>query len=163
MNQDNANWFSAFFSGQGGRQLWPSCGIYSYGHVCKPGVAYILRCGDLYKIGYSGLGCGLKTLNGRINSISASLQIPFAFEHAVWANCGRGLEAFLHGRYSKFRFEVRYQLNIGLNKSQEIFRLSADDYAWILALKTHNDTAVTHFNSIADLSQFLAARQEVSP
>lgn len=159
MTQENTDLHDIFSAIFGGIRVepWPTCGIYGYGHACRPGVAYILRCGDLYKIGYSSLGSGVKTLEGRINFISVNLQIPFVFEHAIWANCGRGLEAYLHKRYSKFRFAVQYQRNLGINESQEIFRLGANDLAWILGLETYNNGAVTHFGSLAEIQQFVTS------
>lgn len=147
--------FSVLFGSTfGSKKPLDSCHIYAEGrHTCSAGFVYIARSGDLYKVGYSSLVRGASTLSGRIDWIAKHLGIPFVFEHGLWANCGRGLEQYLHRRYAKLLFRVAYQAGAN-SESKEIFRLASEDFVFIQTMKSFNGNEVSHFENLDAVQRF---------
>lgn len=105
----------------------PTCGAYH--EKCKPGFVYLIRYGDLCKIGYTGKLEGVIHRRTHINrqfNISGG-EILTVFE----SNCGRGFEKHIH------------QLLRGVWVRNEFYRITDNELNIIRQVTLFNGGQVT--------------------
>lgn len=99
--------------------------------LCKPGFVYIVKFGDLYKIGSTNGARGISSIRYRI--LAANRQVgqvgaPICY---IETNCSLGFEYWLHEEYKHKRVKTEY------------FALSDYDLRKIKSMTQFNDGTLT--------------------
>ena len=87
------------------RRRADQCTVYHANNNCQPGVVYIGRDDNLYKIGTTKR---FENVNSRLLDANRKTGLAFRLFYAVHCNCGYGLEKVFHWKFARYHelFEV---------------------------------------------------------
>ena len=97
--------------------------------ACYPGNVYVVRTGDLHKIGFSQNG-----VKDRLAAARREYGIDVEITRIIRTACGRGLERYLHSKFAEKRIY------------SEFFYLDPSDLTLIASIAFFNGAMVQHYD-----------------
>lgn len=108
------------------------------GTLCRPGFVYIVRFGDLYKIGATDGNKGINSIKARIAAINKQVGQKGGLVGFIQTNCAQGFEHWLHREYRAQCVRT------------EFFRLHDTEIQTIRALDAFNGAPLHFFSTFSE-------------